>query len=291
MRAKNIALLIAMALVFTFADGVQPNTKSAAAQEVQLTGPLAGAKAVHRLRLWRKGRAQLQPFFGVTLQNEFSRTFLVGAQLKYHFTDWLGLGVWGGYAIVNLRHQSHERSRAQNGLTNNQNRLSLPTHGNFKKQIGKFKWMAGIDVNFIPLRGKISLFQKVFMDTDLQLFAGVAFIGLEERADTVADVCEAGVAGYDEAACLATQTARSSRVAIAPSFGVGINTYFNEFMGLSIQWRGIPFKWNASGTDQAGNGGKFPDSIIDKKDRLRHFNHMFTMGFVVFFPPKIKVTE
>ena len=289
-RLTNIVLLIALSFTLTLADGIRPDLRFTRAQEVQITGPLAGASSVRKLRLWRKGRAQLQPFFGLTLQNEFSRSLFVGAQLKYHFTDWLGLGVWGGYGIVSLD-TNLTREIKKEGQTAPQNRLSLPSREDFGKQIGELKWMAGIDLNFIPLRGKISLFQKVFMDTDLQLFAGLAFIGIEERANTTANVCNSEAVGYVEQDCLNTQTARSSRIALAPSFGVGINTYFKEFMGLSIQWRGIPFKWNTSGTDERGGPRGSTDGLINKKDRLRQFNHMFSLGFVMYFPPKIKVSD
>ena len=260
------------------------------AQEVQVTGPLAGAPAVHHQRLWRKGRLQLQPFFGVTLQNEFSRGLFVGAQLKYHLTDWLGIGVWGAYGVASLQTRLTKEIKKK-GITSNDNRLSLPSRADFGKQIGELNWMAGADLSFIPLRGKISLFQKIFVDTDLQIFGGVAFVGLDERANTTAGVCDDSEPAYDATACLDTQTARSSRIALAPSFGVGLNMHFKEFMGLSIQWRGIPFKWNTSGTDEGGNGGSFPDGVISSKDRIGKFNHMFSVGFVFYIPPGIKVSD
>ena len=52
------AMLVAL-LAFGFAA-----PRSTQAQEVQITGPLAGAPAVHDLRLWRKMRLQVQPLFG-----------------------------------------------------------------------------------------------------------------------------------------------------------------------------------------------------------------------------------
>ena len=81
---------------------------------------------------------------------------------------------------------------------------------------------------------------------------------------------------------------------MAPSatFGAGINMYFNDFIGLSFEWRGMPFKWNTSGTDEAGNGsGTFPDGNIDADDRISHFNQMFTIGLVVYLPTEAGSSE
>lgn len=277
------ARLIATVATLALLCGLTASTPSTAtAQEVQITGPLAGAPAVHDLRVWRKGRVQVQPFFAFMLRPEFSRSLLFGVQAKYNFLDWLGVGAWGAFSFAQTSTSLTNEIKA-NGETRPPNRLNLPSREGFGAQIGKIKWLTGIEANFIPLRGKLSLFQKIFVDTDLQLLAGVAFIGVTERADTAAGVCDS-----PSAACLATQSARSSRTAIAPSFGVGINAHFARFMGVSIQWRALPFKWNTSGWDTSGNGS-FPDGTVDSKDRGRHFNQMLTIGYVLYFPPKIKV--
>src|SRR4051812_28654925 len=65
------------------------------AQEIQLTGPLAGAPAVRKLRLHRASRFEVAPGVSFTLLDQYERTILPGATLTYHFTDWIGVGVWG----------------------------------------------------------------------------------------------------------------------------------------------------------------------------------------------------
>ena len=47
---------------------------SAEAQEIQLTGPLAGAPAVRKLRLHREGRFEVTPNVSFTLLDEYNRT-------------------------------------------------------------------------------------------------------------------------------------------------------------------------------------------------------------------------
>jgi hypothetical protein len=85
--------------------------------------------------------------------------------------------------------------------------------------------------------------------------------------------------------CLPSQDARAKRTAIAPSFGIAFNAFFKEFVGLAFRWRGIPFKYNTSGTDNNRDGQ------INSDDRLRQFNNMFSVGVIFTLPPKIKTTD
>ena len=155
-----------------------------AAQDVQITGPLAGAPSCRRCRIYREGRIQLQPFAAFTLQDEFTRTIPLGLQAQYHFTDWLGLGLWGAWGGLGLDTGLTDQVESQ-GQTTARNRLSLPSARGFPDQIGKLKLFIGAHLAFIPLRGKLSLFQKLFIDTDLYIFLGAAGIQVEEREDVV----------------------------------------------------------------------------------------------------------
>ena len=174
--------------------------------------------------------------------------------------------------------------------------------------------MAGAQLNFIPLRGKVSFFQKIFVDTDLYIFLGAAAVGVEERADTDESVCDADGDGEPNAppprnsnqskndylsnlgpsrSCVDSQLARSSRVQIAPTFGVGMTFFANDFLGITLEWRGLPFKYNTSGTDErgAGPGGSFPDGVINDKDRRFQFNQMVNIGLSIYLPTAVKVSE
>lgn len=267
------------------------------AQEVQITGPLAGAPACRECRLYRSGRFQIQPFAGFTLQDEFSRTIMFGAQLQFHLNEWLGIGVWGGYAPIHIDTGLTDQI-TEKGETTQQNLLSFPSKEGYPDQIGTLNWMAAAQVTFIPLRGKLALFQEVFIDADFYITAGVAFVGVEERADTnaaeVASVCNlaAGSTG-GQPACRDLQSERASRVAPAPTFAVGLSFFASELLAITVEWRAVPFAWNTSGTDEAGGGpgGDFPDGIIDSEDHLFHLNHMVNIGFAFYLPTEADISE
>jgi outer membrane beta-barrel protein len=269
-----------------------PSVPRAHAQEIEVSGPLAGAPAVIGLRNYRDLRFQIQLHTSMTLEDEFSRAVLVGGQLMFHPTDWLGIGAWGGFSVVNID-TSLTDEVTEKGQTNEVNVLSLPNADAFGDQIGHIQWMAAPQVAFIPLRGKLGIFEKLFVDTDLYLAGGVAFIGLEERAavdEGDFNACKnmGGGALASQIDCFAdAQDDKETRTAMAPTFGIGLSLFMADFVAMTLEWRALPFAWNTSGTDESGDSrGDFPDDKIDEDDRLSHFNHMMTLGFAFYFPTK-----
>ncbi len=263
---------------------VLPGLRTAQAQEVEVSGPLAGAPAVIGLRVYREMRFQLQAHAAMTLTDEYSRAIMPGAQLQFHLTDWLGIGIWGAFAVANIDTTVTDQV-ASKGQTNAVNVLSLPNAANFADQIGRMKWIAAPQVSFIPLRGKLGIFEKLFVDTDFYVFGGVGFVSVEERASARATDCPQPDLGGKIACFSSSQGDRASRVAMAPTFGAGLSLYMADFVAMTLEWRGLPFAWNTSGTDESGNArGDFPDGVIDEQDQLAHFNHMLTLGFAFYLP-------
>ena len=292
-------------------SGVLIETPHAAAQEVQVTGPLAGAPAVRKMRIYRDGRFSIQPEFGATLVDEFTRTLFMGAQLGYHFTDWLG--VHGFFDYGQKLDTDLTKQVKKTGQRTDYNALSLPSPANFSKQIGHINYLTGIQATFIPLRGKLSLFQAWFVDTDFYVFGGAAFAGVEERSNVntggqttcLPNTFRNARAQSDTMfnvvndACKKTQGAHSSRLAIAPMFGVGLSLYLTSYLAMTLEYRAFPFKWNTSGTDEGGlnksrktaKSGPFPDGKIDSADRTFQFNQMFKLGFAFYLPYQGKITK
>lgn len=280
---KKLYSLAAAAVAFgalTFAG-----EKPAAAQEIQLTGPLAGAPAVRKLRLYRQGRAEVALGPGFTLLDEYQRTIFVAGRLQYNLFDWLGIGVFGGFGAASLDTDLTEKIEAT-APRNSRTAVNLPARGgqNFNKQTGKLKWMAAPQLTFSPFRGKLALFQKLFIDTDLYVHGGAAFIGVEERGDC-------GTAGKP---CTAPASfAAASRTAIAPTFGLGLTLYASGFISVNVEYRAFPFSYNRGGFDSRGAppDASFPDNRIDSEDRTFKFSQLIFIGAGFHFPTTPKVSE
>jgi hypothetical protein len=264
-------------------------TETVDAQEILLTGPLAGAPAVRKLRLRREGRFEIAPVFTFTLLDEYQRQIFGGARLNYNFTDWLALGVWGAF--------SPEPFKITTGLAediqavNAQRRADPPGELNrrltrvnigedFTQQLGTMDWIVAPQITVVPFRGKIALFQSIYVDTDLHLFVGPAFVGVQERGD-----CAAGTCGDN--------FAMESRVAIAPTAGLGFTFFVNKWNAFGFDYRVVPFARNTGGLDNRGGGpdGSFPDLAISSEDRSFKINQMISVSWGFYFPTEYRVSE
>lgn len=256
-------------------------SKPAAAQEIQLTGPLAGAPAVRKLRNYREGRFEIALGPGFTLLDEYQRTIFVAGRLQYNITDWLGLGVFGGFGAANISTDLTDQINAR-GQRTDRTATNLPSNprAEYADQTGKLKWMAAPQVTFSPFRGKLALFQKLFVDTDLYVHGGAAFVGVEERADCALGKC---ASSFDVA----------SRTAVAPTFGLGLTLYASGFVNLNLEYRAYPFSWNRGGFDTRGSGpdASFPDNRINEEDRTFKFNQMFFVALGFYLPTSPGISE
>ncbi|HWL86717.1 MAG TPA: hypothetical protein VNO21_12995, partial [Polyangiaceae bacterium] len=258
-------------------------------QEIQLTGPLAGAAPAKHLRLFRQGRFEIAPTVSFTLLDEYRRTIFVGGRLQYNIRDWIGIGVWGAWGVgslaTDLTDQIDNTAPRGSSLTSSNVAPGKPGDGSFSEQTGRLKWIAAPQITLIPFRGKLAIFQKIFVDTDAYIHGGVAFVGLEERGDC-------GDTG--QVACTNPASfARASRTAVAPTFGLGLSFYINKFISLSPEYRAVPFSWNRGGFDSrgTGNNSKFPDDKVNSEDRTFKFNQMITLAIGFHFPTSPKLNE
>ncbi len=267
--------------------------KPADAQEILLTGPLAGAPAVRKLRLHRQGRFEISPAVSFTILDEYRRTIILGGKLGYNFTDWLEVGLWGGYGkLIQSDTYLTEQIQAQNKIRigralqdplDTERRLTAVNLGpQFDKQLGSLDWILAPQVSVIPFRGKLALFQSIYLDTDLYVFGGAAIVGLTERANC-------SDCGSDNK----TPFPMKAGTKVAPTFGLGLSFYANDWSALGFEWRFLPMSWNTGGFDTAGGGkdGEFPDNKITSADDRFHFQQMLTISWNMNLPTKIRLSE
>ncbi len=289
--SRNIAFVLAAGLVVCTAS------KEASAQEIVVTGPLAGAPAAHKLRLYREGRFEIQPSVAFSLLDEYQKTIFFGAKLNYNFSDSIALGVWGAFGALKLNTALSDHIQTQitgrncpaaiNDV-NNANHLdcqltSVNLGSKFSNQIGEIDWMAVPEFTFTPFRGKIAFFQSLFADSDLHFFVGPAFVGLSERKDCSSAATCSVPAAFN----------RASRTTITGAFGLGLSFFTHKWGALAIDWRAIPFSRNIGGFDTAGSGPNknFPDNKISSDDRHFRFNQFVAIGYSIFLPFEYRVSE
>ena len=269
--------------LLALASGLAVTTVSsqASAQEIQLTGPLAGQPPIRKQRLYREGRFEIAPTWSFSLLDEYRRTMVLGARLQYNVTEWLGLGAWGGYGLVSYGTNLADQV---NDVSPRSARTQINIGQDFNEQTARMQWFAVPQATFSPFRGKLALFQSIFADTDLYLHLGAAFVGIQERGDCGGTSAPCSLAGKN--------ASLTSRVAIAPSFGLGLTLYPSSTISFGAEYRALPFSWNRAGFDSRGGApnGDFPDTKVDSEDRTFKFNQMVTL-FVGFSFPNMKISD
>jgi hypothetical protein len=274
-------------------------TEHSQAQELYLTGPLAGAPAVRKLRLYRRTRFEIAPAVSFTLLDEYQRTILLGARLQFNFTDWLAIGGWGALGSVirlptaltdNIQEVNEQRQARVapcnadptgagcSGALLTQRLTAVNLGKDLKDQLGGIDWVAAPQLTLTPFRGKLALFQSIYLDTDVYISPGVAFAGITERKN-----CDPCVGKF----------ATTSRMAIAPTVAVGMSFYMNKWSALGFEYRLLPFAWNRGGFDTAGGGkdNQFPDNKITDADQRFRVNQMMTISYNIYLPTQYKVSE
>lgn len=286
-RSLLTTLLLAGATVVVLPETAQ-------AEQLQVSGPLAGAPAVRKLRLYRKLRFEVDPTVSFTLLDQYRRQIFLGARLNYGVTDWLSVGVWGGISTsmlgmdlnTDLTKQIQDVNASRDCNANPSNLdckiTSVNLGDDFRDQIASMNWIVAPQITAVPFRGKLGLFNEIFVDADLYAFGGVAIIGLDERP---------------ECAVCSTQDTfpAEGRVALSPTFGMGFTFFTNRWTAIGAEWRALPFKWNTGGFDVAGEddgeAGEFPDGQISSADREFHFNQMLSLSFNMYFPRQHRISE
>jgi outer membrane beta-barrel protein len=289
--------LVGAVLASVAAATMLASTQEAQAQEVQLTGPLKGAPAVRNMRLYREGRFEIAPAVSFTLLDEYRRTIVAGARINYNIKDWLAIGIWGGAGVASLTTDLADKidtTAPRNALTavnvNHTGDLQVPgtrTEGkaSFNDQTAQIQYIVAPQITFIPFRGKLAIFNKIFVDTDFYAAGGIGIVGVNERGSC-------GDSG--QPSCTAPSSfALQSQTKIAPTFGVGFTFYLGGTVSLGVEYRALPFSWNRSGFDSRGGGpnNNFPNGQVNGDDETFQFNQLVTISIGFSFPTHPKISE
>jgi hypothetical protein len=330
-------------LAFVFAVvavcGVTTPPRDASAQEILLEGPLAGAPAVRKLVQYRDMRFSLGPQFGYTLLNDYMHNFMVGARLEFNPIDWLGIGLVAYYTFNAPTSLTNYIADSQNisgqSTTPAQTGSNWPSYtgaSNFKDQVARLRGVYLLQLGVVPFRGKMSMFEKLFVAIDGEIFLGGGIVHYEDRAYCDGSKDQNGIYSTEcgvfddpnsENDFLGTRDIgyltpegemRETRIGGAFTWGVNFMAYFNEWFAVNLEFRMTPFKWNAGGTDVAGQSaseweyandqgspvwrpkasgkdGDYPDGKINEKDEDWNANMSIALGFIFYLPTEPSISE
>ena len=169
--------------------------------EAKKPGVLEGKPVVvDRLEL-RKFRVQVVPAIGISLSQPFVHKGLVGATVRFDFTDWIGIRGNFMYGVVDV---DSKLLKALNdgglpvGINSPSGDVAMATgegpfrptdqldnpsalRQDFQTGLTKLQLQASLDVAFTPFAGKMGLFSGLFTEYDIYIFGGVGFVNWQRR--------------------------------------------------------------------------------------------------------------
>ena len=178
-------------------------------------------------QLYQKGgKLELTVPVGVLSVNDaFFTKYMAGAKLGYHLNDYFALAVTGSFGGSSAT-GSTSICRLNQGCT-------PATSAQLYQVPGDIKWIAGAELAFSPVYGKLNVFAEKALHFDLSLLAG---------ADLVAyrDVLKgpAALAGQVPG----TATSPGGHV------GIGARIFFARFMALRLELKDVFYRVSALDT-------------------------------------------
>jgi outer membrane beta-barrel protein len=248
------------------------------AAHAQRRSPLADAPAIRKRLELRETRFEIGVGWTSTIGQDYFHTQMLGGRLAFHITDWLAIGVVGGFGLAQLETAYHERLIGS--LPADQTMRIVPREPLQAEANGameQIKWMAAAQLEFTPFTGKYSLFGKIFAHYDFYAAVGAGAIGVSP-AGTVGACTDTPTPGPNQPCGL-------SGPRPGPTVGLGLHTFFNQFVALNIELRDFIASVNPSGRDTNGDGG------ASNADASWQSTFMATANIMIFFPTVAAISQ
>jgi outer membrane beta-barrel protein len=264
--ARRVALAVALAV-----------TAVPMLAQAQKKSPLADAPAIRKRFELRSTRLEIGAGMGSTLDQDFYHTLLVNARLAFHITDWLAIAGYGGFAAANIT-TGFESNLSGSLYTSQQTLTREPTRNDAVASMDKVNYVLGAQLEFTPFTGKYSLFGKLFAAYDFYLFVGPGFMGVSATNAAGLTPCSSHTRPTGQAPQATDFRCDDSGMKIGANFGVGLHSYFNQWVGLNVELRDVLAQLNPAGRDVNG------DQIADGNDASWLSTYVVSANLVIYLP-------
>ncbi len=155
---------------------VKTDSEKDAAKEAIQKAPAAldRIKAVPKKRMLKRGRLELVPYAGASLNDAYYQHLSAGASLIYYLHDAFGLGVSADFMYLHAR--THNLDVVRQTFTSVPAVFELP------------RLLTHIDAYWVPIYGKVSLFDSKIIHFDLYTTFGLGLAFAGDRHPPAANV-------------------------------------------------------------------------------------------------------
>ncbi|MBN2804187.1 MAG: outer membrane beta-barrel domain-containing protein [Deltaproteobacteria bacterium] len=210
--------------------------------------------AVQQVYALRKHRLDLQPSFGISLNDPYVQHQSFNVDASFYLTEVLAIGVnFNWYTFFNAE-------------TDVNYQISRATHQTVP--INEYSWGAQLNMKYVPLYGKFAMFKQWILHWDVWLVGGAGF--LYTRPIPVIDQ-EYRTFDYD--------------IKVAFNVGIGGRLYLTRFLAIFLELRDYIFPENVESivTYQDPALRKDKKTWMDPNVKLTN-NVMLQVGISLFVP-------
>lgn len=272
--ARRVALAVALAV-----------TAVPMLAQAQKKSPLADAPAIRKRFELRSTRLEIGAGMGSTLDQDFYHTVLINGRLAFHITDWLSIAGFGGFAAANLTTGFESNLTGSLNTMPATNQLSRePTRSDAVASMDKINYVAGAQLEFTPFTGKYSLFGKLFAAYDFYLFGGLGVLGVSATNAAGLPSCSNHMKAGGTTPDPADFRCDDSGTKIGANLGLGLHSYFNNWLGLNLELRDLLASMNPAGRDVNG------DQVANADDDTWINTIVITANLVVYLPTTASIS-
>lgn len=179
---KRLILLFALCALplNAFAQKTEDEAGDVSEADKDATGPLRDRiRPVTGHLFLMKGRFELSPGIGISIKDAFFTKYVFGLSATYYFTESFGLSLRGGYALSVTSGAAQICVRDAMGIAS----CRLPSDSEINgtangktKAFGRLGLLAGLDLQWAPLYGKISLTAEKVLGFNMYAMLGPQLI-------------------------------------------------------------------------------------------------------------------
>jgi outer membrane beta-barrel protein len=208
--------------------------------------------AVQQVFALRVRRFELQPYWSLTLNDQFVSHPGPGLGLNYWITQVLAIGVNGTY------YEPFNTDSAFNFQTRRAARIAVP--------LTEYQWGAALNFTYVPIAGKFSGFGDFIFQYDAYVVGGVGALSTRPIPTVDPD-----------------NRTFDFEPKIAVNAGLGLRIFFNRWFAANLEVRDYIFPDKIEATTVNGTDPKDESTWYDKDSRLTN-NVQAQLGVSVFIP-------
>lgn len=169
----------------------------------------------------KRGRFEISPSATVSLRDAFFRKYIFGATATYFPTETLGFGLRAGYAIPTVSGAAQICTFEDSGSGGVSRGCRAPSFEQLdsKGAPGQLTLLAGVDAQWAPIYGKISLLAESFAHFDMYGIVGASLV--QYKALEVANAPS------------------TSYMTVGGNVGVGFRFFLNRYITLRTEVRDL----------------------------------------------------